>query len=158
MDIDSTDRSILYVLQSHDRTDLTVSAIADRVNVSASTVSTRIQQMEEASVIRGSITDIDYEQAGLPYHLICVCSAPIDARDSLSAELLEVPPVVSTRELLTGTRNLHVEAVCPNRAAVERFIERMSEFDLTVEQTQILADQHHRALDYFDAASDYSTN
>jgi DNA-binding Lrp family transcriptional regulator len=150
MEIDATDRAILYVLQQQDPTELTVSEIADRVDVSASTVSNRIQQMRAGDVLQGSIPDIDYERAGMPHHFVCVCTVPIERRDSVTQDILQLTPAISTRELLTGTRNLHIEAACPSNADVEQFIEQVSEFDLTIEQIQIVSDQYHQPLDFFE--------
>ena len=149
MDLDSTDRAILYLLQKEDRTRLTHSEIGERIGVSSSTVSNRLQELEERGILQGHRPVIDYESADIPHHLLFVCTAPIADRGSVCEEAIDVGSVVNVRELLTGTRNLHVEVVATDSAEIERVAEELDALGLEIEHSEILRREFDQPFDQF---------
>ena len=146
MTLDDTDRAILYHLQEDSRTH---EEIADRIGVSASTVSNRIRDLEKRGVLRDYRPVIDYEAADVPYHLLFVCTAPVAERASLCDRAVDLPNVVNVRELVTGTRNVHVEVVGTSSADVEAAVEDVAELGLEIEDSELLAEEYCRPFDQF---------
>ncbi|SEW14225.1 Lrp/AsnC family transcriptional regulator [Natrinema salifodinae] len=151
MDIDSTDHAILYLLQAESRADFTHDEIAERIDVSSSTVSNRLQRLREGGVLEKFDPVINYEAAGAPHHLLFVCTAPISERKSLCERVIEVENVVNTRELLTGTQNLHVEVVGMDAADVEAVTEELDALGLEIERSEMLRSEYSQPFDHFGA-------
>ncbi|RQG86195.1 winged helix-turn-helix transcriptional regulator [Natrarchaeobius halalkaliphilus] len=138
MDIDKTDRKILYLLEKETETNLTHDKIAERIDVSSSTVTNRIQELKNEGILEGFQPKVNYEQAGIPYHVLFVCTVPVEKRRSLAEEALAVDGVVETRELLTGRRNLHVEVVSIDISTVESCSEELESKGIDIDQSDIL--------------------
>lgn len=149
MNLDETDRAILYLLQQADRTRPTNDEIADRIDVSSSTVSNRLQELRDDGVLRQFLPQIDYEAAGIPHHLLFVCTTPIDGRRDICERTIDAHGVVDVRELLTGSRNLHVEVIAMDSAAVERIAEELDALGLEIERSEILRREYHQPFDGF---------
>lgn len=149
MNIDATDCAILYLLQGENGTSLTHDDIANRIGVSASTVSNRIQQLEENNVLLGYKAEISYENAGIPHRILFVCTAPIADRKQIGEAAMDVSHVVNVRELLTGTRNIHVEVVGTSAADIETTTEELDALGLTIEHSEILRREYHQPFDDF---------
>lgn len=148
--LDAVDRGVLHLLQ-RDARDTTTTQIAERVGVSSTTVSTRIQRLEEIGVIRGYFPDVDYESAGFPFRLFFVCTAPGTKRKTCAQRALDVPGVVSVRELLCGTQNVHVEGIGGDTDDVERIEERLGAIGLDVVNSELLKAWHRRPYTGFEA-------
>ncbi|WP_408957170.1 Lrp/AsnC family transcriptional regulator [Natrinema sp. 74] len=149
MDVDSTDREILYLLQAENQMDSTHDEIADRIGVSSSTVSNRIRRLRSAGVLETFAPVIDYETAGAPHHLLFVCTAPIAERETLCERAVEVSNVVHTRELLTGSRNVHVEVVGMNADDIETTTAELDELGLEIDAAELLRSEFSRPFDCF---------
>ncbi|QLH75894.1 AsnC family transcriptional regulator [Halosimplex rubrum] len=149
-DLDDVDRGILHALQENAR-EATAAEMADAVGVSASTVRNRIERLESTGVVRGYHPDIDYERAGFQLHVFVVCRAAPPDRSSLAAELLELSGVVRVRELLTGTENLHVEAVAADSAAVDDLLAAITGLGIEIVSSDIVNTTHVQPFDHFGA-------
>lgn len=147
--IDDTDQAILYLLQAETRTDATHDEIAERIDVSSSTVSNRIRRLRDEDVIEEFEPVIDYEAAGAPHHLLFICTAPIAERTRLCERAISVPHVVSTRELLTGSRNVHVEVVDMDAGDIESAAEELDSLGLEVDTSELLRSEYNRPFDCF---------
>ncbi|MDS0476444.1 Lrp/AsnC family transcriptional regulator [Natrinema sp. 1APR25-10V2] len=154
MGIDDTDQAILYLLQAETRTDATHDEIAERIGVSSSTVSNRLQRLRDTGVLEACEPVIDYEAAGAPHHLLFVCTAPIAEREQLCERAIQVSTVVHARELLTGTRNVHVEVVGRNANDVETATEELDAIGLEIDAAELLRSEYSRPFDYFGSAVD----
>jgi len=140
-ELDAIDREILYELQ-RDARRTSSRDVADALDISASTVRNRIDRLEQMGVIRGYHVDIDYELAGYPLYTKIICTAPIDDRDRLAARATEVDGVTAVREIMTGERNVYVNAIGENHDDLNRIGRRLSDLGLTVVDEQIIRDEY----------------
>ena len=149
MNIDATDRAILYLLQQENRRQTSTTEIADRVGISSSTVSNRLSRLKTGDVLVDYHPEIDYEEAGLPHHILFVCTASITDRQQIARDVIDIPDVVSVNELLAGTGNLHVEAVCADSDRIERVAADLDALAVDIEQSGLVREEHHQPLDHF---------
>jgi Lrp/AsnC family leucine-responsive transcriptional regulator len=132
-ELDSVDRSILYYLQQDARR-TSSSDIAEKLGLSSSTVRTRLNKLEESGIIRGYHIDIDYDLAGYPLYTKIICTAPVTERDSLANRAREVNGVTAVREIMTGKRNVYVNA--------NRIAEALDGIGLDIVDEQIIRDEY----------------
>jgi DNA-binding Lrp family transcriptional regulator len=141
--LDDVDRRILYTLMQDSR-NATAAAIAERANVSGGTVRNRIQNLEDAGILRGYPAHVDFERAGGKLSNLYLCNVPIDEREPLANKARAIPGVVHVRSLMTGRRNLHVLAVGENTEDLQRVARSLSQLGIDVEDEDLVED------DYFD--------
>lgn len=149
-DLDDVDRRVLHALQRNAR-NATAAEMADATGMSASTVRNRIESLEADGVIRGYHPEIDYEQAGFELHVFVVCRVPTGKRTAVAREALELPGVVGVRELITGTHNLHVEAVAVDSDAADETVAGIEDLDLEIVSTQVIKRLHVQPFNHFGA-------
>lgn len=140
--VDEVDRRILRALDDDARNN-TNAAISDRVGVSASTVGNRIAALEERGIVTGYRTELDYGALELPLRVLFVCTAPITDRARMVEGVIDLPSVVSVRELMTGESNVHVEVVAATDEAVSAIARRIDELGLSVTE-EILVKREYR--------------
>ena len=140
-ELDSTDRSILYYLQQDARR-TSSSDIADRLGLSPSTVRTRINKLEDRGIIRGYHIDIDYDLAGYPLYTKIICTAPIPERDELANEARTIRGVTAVREIMTGERNVYVNAIGRDHDDLNRISEELDAAGLRVVDEQLIRDEY----------------
>ena len=149
-ELDSVDRRILYHLQK-DARHASSSDIADRIGVSASTVRTRLNKLEESGIVRGYNVDIDYDLAGYPLYTKIICTAPVPDRGELTRRAREVDGVTAVREIMTGKRNVYVNAIGADHDDLNRITEELDEIGLEIVDEQLIRDeyvcQYHGFLD-----------
>jgi DNA-binding Lrp family transcriptional regulator len=104
--LDGVDREILYQLQTNARKPIT--DIADATNVSDNTVRNRIDDLEEAGVIKGYQVNVNYDHAGVQHYYIFVCTAVVSERESLARQARKLSGVVEIITLMTGTSNVYI--------------------------------------------------
>ncbi|WP_339103227.1 Lrp/AsnC family transcriptional regulator [Haloterrigena salinisoli] len=148
MDLDATNKAVLYLLQQDARR-ITTQEMADRIGVSASTVRNRIEQLESEGIIRGYHPDVDYDKAGLQLHVLFICSAPNPERERLAREAREVSGVVTIQEVLNGTDNVQIEAVGTDTDDIARVSDELSELGFDVVNSKILKSFHKQPFDHF---------
>lgn len=148
MNLDDTDKGILYMLQN-DARDVTTEEMAEEVGVSASTVRNRIEKMEERGVIRGYHPDVDYDRAGLQLHVFFICRAPNPRREQLAKKARDVNGVVTIHEVLNGEENVQIEAVSTDTDDMARITEELSERGLDVVNSKVLKSTHIQPFDHF---------
>ncbi|MFB9808413.1 Lrp/AsnC family transcriptional regulator [Haladaptatus pallidirubidus] len=146
--LDDVDRGILHALQNDARKS-TAAGMGEKVGVSASTVRNRIERLEEVGVIRGYNPDIDYEIANFQLHVLIVCRAPPDERSALADEVMGIDGVVTIRELLTGTENIHIEAVAVDSGTVDSISEQVHDLGLDIVSTNIVKTERVQPFDHF---------
>lgn len=148
MDLDETNRGILYLLQ-RDARHATTEDMGEAVGVSASTVRNRITDMEERGVIRGYLPDVDYNQAGLQLHVFFICSAPNPERAKLAKKARDISGVISIYEVLNGGDNIQIEAVGTDTDDMARINDELSEIGLDVVNSKVIKSTHLQPFDHF---------
>lgn len=148
MDLDETNKAVLYLLQ-RDARGLTTREMADEIGVSASTIRNRIEQLENEGVIRGYQPIVDYDEAGLQLHVLFICSAPNPDRERLAREAREVSGVVTIQEVLNGQQNVQIEAVGTDTDDIARIGDELSGLGLEVVNSKLLKSSHRQPFDHF---------
>lgn len=141
--LDEIDRRILYYL-AQDARRISAPDITRDLDVSAATVRNRIKQLEESGVIEGYHANIDYEKTGGKLTYLFICDIDTPRREYFAREALEVPGVVHVREVMSGRRNLHVEAVGEDKQEITRIGRDLSNLGLEIEDEALVQrDYHH---------------
>jgi len=140
-ELDSVDKAILYYLQQDARR-TSSSDIGDKLELSSSTVRTRLSKLEERGIIRGYHIDIDYDLAGYPLYTKIICTAPVTERDSLANRAREVHGVTAVREIMTGKRNVYVNAIGKTHDDLNRIAEELDSIGLEIVDEQIIRDEY----------------
>ena len=148
MDLDETNKAVLYLLQ-RDARRITTQEMAEKIGVSASTVRNRIEQLEEEGIIRGYHPDVNYDKAGLQLHVLFICSAPNPERERLAREAREVSGVVTIQEVLNGEDNVQIEAVGTDTDDIARISDELSALGFDVVNSKILKSFHTQPFDHF---------
>ena len=140
-DLDSVDKSILYYLQQDARR-TSSNDIAEKLGLSSSTVRTRLNKLEESGIIRGYHIDIDYDLAGYPLYTKIICTAPVTERDRLARNAKRVHGVTAVREIMTGKRNVYVNAIGRSHDDLNRIAGELNELGLDIVDEQIIRDEY----------------
>ena len=156
-ELDAVDRSILYYLQQDARR-TSSNDVAEKLDLSPSTVRTRLNKLEAGGIIRGYHVDIDYDLAGYPLYTKIICTAPVTERDSLANRAREVHGVTAVREIMTGKRNVYVNAIGRSHDDLNRIAEDLDELGLDIVDEQLIRDEYvcpyHGFLDADESLSD----
>ena len=143
--LDDVDRGILYALQQ-DARNTTTRDIAEQVGVTASTVSNRITHLEADGIITDYYTVLDYDRAGFPLHVLITGTAPIVEREALARRALDIPGVVSVRELMVGEGNIRLETVGQSNDDITRIVTELSEMGVSISDEVLVRNQYYRPL------------
>jgi Lrp/AsnC family transcriptional regulator, leucine-responsive regulatory protein len=144
---DAVDRAIVHRLQQNART--TVTDVAASVNVSDNTIRNRLRRLEDRGVIQGYRVDVDCNRIGVQHHYQFVCTASVSERETLADEALEVPGVIETRTLMTGTRNVYVTAAGSDNDDITRIAMALDEVGLEIDQESLIRSQTRQPLEGF---------
>ena len=152
-ELDSIDKHILYYLQQ-DARGTSSNDIAEKLDLSASTVRTRLNKLETSGIVRGYHIDIDYDLAGYPLYTKIICTGPVPDRAALANEARDVRGVTAVREIMTGERNVYVNAIGKDHDDLNRISEELDEIGLTIVDEQLIRDEfvcpYHGFLDQED--------
>jgi DNA-binding Lrp family transcriptional regulator len=140
-ELDSVDKQILYHLQQ-DARGISSSEIADRLDLSPSTIRTRLNKLEDSGIVRGYHIDIDYELAGYPLYTKIICTAPVPDRDTLADRAQEIHGVTAVREVMTGKRNVYVNAIGESHDDLNRIAGELDELGLDVVDEQLVRSEY----------------
>lgn len=143
--LDEVDRRIVYALL-RDARNSTTTALAEELDVAPSTVSNRITQLEDDGIVTGYHAAVDYEQAGLPLHVLVTGTAPITERAAVCRAALSVPGVVSVREMMAGEQNVAVEAVAQSNDGLARITSDLTDIGLQVHGERLIRTQYNEPL------------
>lgn len=148
VEIDAVDKEILRILQD-DARNHTNNQIAETVDLAPSTVGKRIRKLEESGVIQGYSPNIDYEVAGYPLRVLFICRASITERGDIVKEVLDIPGVVSAKELMTGDNNLHIEVVGQQNEDITALAHDISERNIEISQEVLVKAKYPRPSSVF---------
>lgn len=140
-ELDSVDKHIIYYLQQDARSTSSTD-IAEKLELSASTVRTRLNKLEEIGIIRGYHIDIDYDLAGYPLYTKIICTAPVPARNELANEARDIPGVTAVREIMTGERNVYVNAIGKDHDDLNRISMELDALGLRIVDEQLIRDEY----------------
>ena len=146
--LDEIDRRILYYLVE-DARNTTGPGIAEEVDVSPGTIRNRIEQMEEAGIIRGYHANIDYEECDRRLITLFRCTAPISEQRKRAKQALEIPGVVNVRQLIAGQENVEVKAVGTDTDDVSRIAGQLTNLGLEIENEHLIQDEFFRPYHEF---------
>lgn len=120
IDLDTTDRAILRILQNDGR--ITNADLAEQVHLSASAVLRRVRRLEESGVIDRYVMLVDPAAIGRPTSVfveITLRSQQEDVLDAFEAAVVHIPEVMSCH-LMAGEADYLVHVVCADVADYER--------------------------------------
>lgn len=140
-ELDSVDKHILYYLQQDARSTSSTD-IAEKLGLSASTVRTRLNKLEESGIIRGYHIDIDYDLAGYPLYTKIICTVPVPERDVLANEARDISGVTAVREIMTGERNVYVNAIGKDHDDLNRISTELDALGLKIVDEQLIRDEY----------------
>lgn len=141
--LDKIDRRILFYL-AQDARRTSAPDITNNLDVSAATIRNRIKQLEERGVIQGYHANIDYEKTGGKLTYVFQCDTDTPEREYFARKALTVPGVIHVRELMSGRRNLHIEAVGQDKAEITRIARDLSNLGLEIaDEALVQRDYHH---------------
>jgi DNA-binding Lrp family transcriptional regulator len=147
-ELDNVDKGILYLLQKDARRN-TTEDMAEKVGVSSSTVANRINNLEERGVILGYHPIIKYSETGLGHHLLVTATVPLQNREKMLDDLMEVSGVVSIRELLTNNENLALEVVGRTSEDIEDSLEALDSLGVDIERMEMMKQERTNPYNHF---------
>ncbi len=140
-ELDSVDKQILYSLQQ-DARGISSSEIGEKLGLSPSTIRTRLNKLEESGIVRGYHIDIDYELAGYPLYTKIICTASVPDRDILADRARGINGVTAVREIMTGTRNVYVNAIGRSHDDLNRIAGELDDLGLDIVDEQLIRDEY----------------
>lgn len=146
--LDEIDRRIIYALQQ-DARNISAPMVADEMDVSPGTIRNRIDQLEDASIIKGYHADIDYERCESRLTNLFVCNTSASERENLARKALTVPGVVNVRELRTGRGNLQIKAVGEEMSDLTRIAHQLSKLGLEIEDEDLIQEEYFTPYEPF---------
>ncbi len=149
-ELDEVDRGILHMLQEDARNNV-ASTIAEEVGVSPNTVRNRMERLEKAGIINGYHPQIDYERAGYQLHVVFVCTVPVSDRKRLADESLGIEGVIKVCEVLSGHRNLTIEAVGSDSDDLTAIAERLEALGIEIHDERFLKNVRTQPFNHFGA-------
>lgn len=123
--------------------------MAKKLSVSDGTVRNRIEKMEARDLIEGYVPTLNYEEAGFPLRVVFNCTAPIEQRDEMAEQALQVPNTVNVREMLTSRSNINVFTVATETDDITRAGAQLVELGLDVESEQLVRKEYVQPFDHF---------
>ena len=139
--LDEIDKRIIYSLQE-DARNISAPMIAEQVDVSAGTIRNRIDQLEDAGIIRGYHAEVDYEGCGNRMKNLFVCNAAVGDREDLARQCLQIPGVVNVREIRTGRGNLQVVAIGEDVGELTRIAQQLNKLGLEIEDEDLIQQEY----------------
>lgn len=146
--LDEIDKRILFHL-ARDARRTSAPDITEDLDVSAATIRNRIKQLEERGVILGYHANIDYEKTGGKLTYLFICDTDTPHREYFARRALEVPGVVHVREVMSGRRNLHIEAIGEDKQEISRIGRDLSDLGLEIEEEALVQRDYQHPYEPF---------
>jgi DNA-binding Lrp family transcriptional regulator len=138
--LDEIDRRVLHALMG-DARNTSASTLGTEAGVSGATIRNRIHRLEDAGIIRGYTTQVDFELAGGKLTNLYLCDVPVTEREARAHEARAIPGVVNVRTLMTGRRNLHVLAVGENTSDLRRVARQLTDIGIHIEDEDLVEEE-----------------
>lgn len=123
MKLDRTDRRILQAMQQNAR--ITNLELADAVGLSPTPCSRRVKRLEESGLIRGHVTLLDQDMAGLKltaYIGISMDRHTPDRFEAFEAEVAQYPEVMECSVVTGQSSDYLLRVVVPDMQYYEKFL------------------------------------
>ena len=146
--VDKVDKRILYRL-AQDARNTTTSDIATEMDVTSATIRNRIEQLEEQGILYGYLADIDYKSINgyVTYQFRCTASIP--DRKRLAQSALEIPGVITARELMEGSSNLVITTVGAGTDEITQIAHELSNLGLEIHDESVIENEYQTPFDRF---------
>ncbi|WP_135851050.1 Lrp/AsnC family transcriptional regulator [Halorussus salinus] len=138
--LDEIDRRILHALMD-DARNTSASTLGAEAGVSGATIRNRIHKLEDAGIVRGYTTQVDFERAGGKLTNLYLCDVPVTEREARAHEARSIPGVVNVRTLMTGRRNLHVLAVGEDTSDLRRVARQLTDMGIHIEDEDLVEEE-----------------
>ncbi|WP_256546717.1 Lrp/AsnC family transcriptional regulator [Halobellus inordinatus] len=148
LQIDTVDERILYYLSQEAR-HTSAPDIAEKVDVSAPTVRNRIRRLEEAGVIQGYHTDINYQKVGGRLTNHYVCSTGSRDREEMAQRVLDVPGVINIREIMSGKGDLRITVVGTDTDDLTRIAQEITSLGIEIDDEDLIHREYFRPYSPF---------
>jgi DNA-binding Lrp family transcriptional regulator len=146
--LDDVNKRIIHALMQ-DARNTSAPMIADEVGVSAATIRNRINQLEDAGIIRGYHASINFEAADERLTVLYTVTAPMSKRTRIAQQTRKITGVVNVREFVSGEQNLHVTAVGPDVDAINDIARELTELDVEINDEKLVRTEQHQAYHPF---------
>lgn len=144
--LDDIDRQLLNLVQADAR--YKAIELASEVGVSDNTIHNRMSRLEEAGIITGYTTGLDFDELGLTFYFHFTCTTRISERAAVAEKVMEIPEVVSATELMTGHENLLVKAVGAVDEEITRVAEQIDQFQVEINDENLIRAEHSKPIDF----------
>lgn len=146
--LDDVNKRIIHALMD-DARNTSAPMIAEEVGVSPATIRNRINQLEEAGVIRGYHANVDFDTADEMLRTLYVATAPVDDRARLAQQARTITGVVNVREYVAGEENLHVLAVGANTEAINDVARELTALGIEIDDEKLLRTEQFQSYHPF---------
>lgn len=147
-ELDEIDFGVLHLLQENARETSTVE-MAEQLSVTDQTIRNRIDKLEERGVIEGYYPKINYENSGFQLRIRFTCTAPVQERKELAAEVLQLRNVVRVEETLGTRENVRPLVVTETADEITDIAAGLDELGLTIESQHLISDEQVRPFNHF---------
>jgi len=149
--IDEIDERIIYRL-TEDARHTSAPDIAEEVGVSAPTIRNRIRRLEDEGIIEGYHAQVDYEKLDGRLTTQFLCTAMSTDRKRFAQRILDIPGVISVREVMSGAQNLHVTVVATDTEDIRRIAQEITALGIDIEDEGLLHSEYVQSYDPFGPA------
>jgi DNA-binding Lrp family transcriptional regulator len=146
IELDDIDRQLLDLVQANAR--YKAIGLASEVGVSDNTIHNRMSRLEEAGIITGYTTELDYDRLGLTFYFHFTCTTRISERAAVADRVMEIPEVVNVTELMTGHENLLVKAVGAVDEEITRIAEQIDKLQVEINDENLIRAEHSKPIDF----------
>ncbi|AGB38444.1 Lrp/AsnC family transcriptional regulator [Natronococcus occultus] len=149
--LDDVNKRIIHALMQ-DARNTSAPMIAEDVGVSPATIRNRIDQLENAGVIRGYHANVDFEAADEMLTTLYTATASVEERPRLAQQARTITGVVNVREFMAGEENLHVLAVGPDVEALNDVARELTKLGLEIDDEKLVRTEQFQAYHAFGPA------
>ncbi|WP_306058840.1 Lrp/AsnC family transcriptional regulator [Natronococcus wangiae] len=135
--LDEVYKRIIHALMG-DARNTSAPMIAEEVGVSPATIRNRINQLEDAGIIRGYHANVDFGAADDRLTTLYVGTAPVGERARLAQQARTIAGVVNVREFMAGRENLHVLAVGSDVEGVNDVARELTSLGIDIDDEKLV--------------------
>ncbi|MFC4438008.1 MULTISPECIES: Lrp/AsnC family transcriptional regulator [Natrialbaceae] len=149
--LDDVNKRIIHALMG-DARNTSAPMIAEEVGVSPATIRNRINQLEDAGIIRGYHANVDFDSADDMLTTLYVATAPVGERARLAQQARTITGVVNVREFMAGGENLHVLAVGGDVEGVNDVARELTALGLDIDDEKLVRTEQFQSYHPFGPA------